>query len=67
MRMKVRFWVDWDTDPGVEVASDFEAMVDFEDVDTSDSEEMTDYLSDWLSDTYGFCHNGFNWEVVEYL
>ena len=26
------------------------------------SEELLDYLSDWLSDEYGFCHDGFNIE-----
>lgn len=29
-----------------------------------DDTELSDYLSDWLSDEYGFCHNGFNYQVI---
>lgn len=27
-----------------------------------DEEEVTDAISDYLSDTYGFCHSSFEWE-----
>ena len=26
--------------------------------------DLSDYLSDWLSDEYGYCHNGFNYQVI---
>jgi hypothetical protein len=26
--------------------------------------DLSDYLSDWLSNEYGFCHNGFNYQVI---
>ena len=26
--------------------------------------ELSEYLSDWLSDEYGYCHNGFNFEII---
>lgn len=29
-----------------------------------DDTDLSDYLSDWLSDEYGFCHNGFNYKVI---
>lgn len=29
-----------------------------------DDTDLSDYLSDWLSDEYGFCHNGFNYQVI---
>lgn len=30
--------------------------------DYDDEEEMLDDISDWLSDNYGYCHNGFELE-----
>jgi hypothetical protein len=29
-----------------------------------DNTDLSDYLSDWLSDEYGYCHNGFNYQVI---
>lgn len=29
------------------------------------ADEAADILSDWLSDTYGFCHYGFDYEIVD--
>jgi hypothetical protein len=29
-----------------------------------DDTDLSDYLSDWLSDEYGFCHSGFNYKVI---
>lgn len=31
----------------------------------NDEEELTEFLSDWLSDEFGFCHKGFDYEVEE--
>lgn len=28
-----------------------------------DDEDLNEYLSDWLSDTYGFCHKGFEYSI----
>ena len=30
-----------------------------------DEEELADYLGNWLSDTFGFCHFGFNYEIMQ--
>lgn len=51
--------VEWDAEPGVEIAPDFSAVVEFDDDVIYDEDAVADFLSDWLSDTYGFCHKGF--------
>lgn len=63
----VRFFnitdIDWDVDNEedfdnlpTEVAVEVDdTMVD----DIDDDDEIIAYVSEYLSDTYGFCHNGF--------
>lgn len=51
--------VEWDVEPGVEIAPDFSAVVEFDDDVTYDEDKVADFLSNWLSDTYGFRHKGF--------
>ena len=34
-------------------------------VNTDDMEEISDLASDHISDTTGYCHNGFEWVVDE--
>lgn len=34
-------------------------------LDKADEEEIADIVSDWLSDTFGFCHEGFESVVVD--
>ena len=67
--MKVHFKnVKWDTD-GHKLAdcglkSDFVVNVNIDyDFNTLD-DEIGEMLSDWLSDEYGYCHNGFDYEIV---
>ena len=38
-------------------------QLDTDDI-ADDEEELEEVISDYLSDEYGFCHNGFNFEVV---
>lgn len=38
-------------------------QLDTDDI-ADDEDELEEEISDYLSDTYGFCHNGFNYEVV---
>ena len=62
------FNVNWDIegevgtleDLGLE--NDFIEEVNIEDID---DDELDDFLSDWLSDEYGFCHFGFDYEILE--
>lgn len=61
------FNVDWDVDGNqsleeLGLETDFVEEVNIEDID---EDELDDYLSDWLSDEYGFCHFGFDYEVLE--
>ena len=49
--------IEYDTD-GEEIELPTELTLD---VNTDDVEEIADLASDYISDTTGFCHNGFNW------
>lgn len=42
----------------VEILDEIATDPDYED----DKEGLYDYISDWLSDTYNFCHSGFQVE-----
>lgn len=54
--------IDWDTDgEDVDLPNEIEVNVPAEVVDYDD---VNDYISDWLSDEYGFCHNGFLLEEI---
>ena len=65
--LTVKFHVDWDFDEEDKAVlavtlpdADFTAFVP---VPEEDDFDIEDYLSDWLSDEYGFCHNGFSYEI----
>ena len=30
-----------------------------------DNDELSDNISDWLTDEYEYCHEGFNYEIIE--
>ena len=52
--------IQWDTDgETVNLPSELEA--DLEGEVTYNFDEV---LSDWLSDNFGWCHNGFDYEVI---
>lgn len=54
--------INWDTDgEDIDLPNEVEAPNEIV-KDFNDEEELLDYLSDWLSDEYGFCHDGFNIE-----
>jgi hypothetical protein len=38
-------------------------QLDTDDI-ADDEEELAEEISDYLSNTYGFCHNGFNYTIV---
>ena len=56
--------IKWDTDGDkellktlpkeIDISNEFDVK-DYED----DEEQLLDDISDWLSDTYGYCHFGF--------
>lgn len=40
-------------------------VVKFDDIDTyMDDPEVDEVISNWLSDTYGYCHNGFEFKEI---
>lgn len=54
--------ISWDTDgEDVDLPAEVEVEVPAEIVDFGDEEY---YISDWLSDEYGFCHNGFLFKAL---
>lgn len=64
--MKIKNIV-WDTDGEFipSLPSEFEIPEDvLEEIyeETEDEGEILDFISDWLSDEYGFCHYGFEVE-----
>ena len=54
--------ISWDTD-GEDIELPTELYLNFSDMSKEDIDD--DFLSDYLSDTYGWCHNGFDWEYSE--
>lgn len=70
MKMKVKFMgVDWDADRvSIEESGlkrDFIENVEIYVSDNADDDEIADALSDWLSDEFGYCHNGFDFEILD--
>lgn len=62
------FWVhdiDWDTDgEDVDLPTDVEVNIDDNTMIQLTGEDLGDYLSDRLSEEYGFCHRGFGFMEV---
>ena len=58
--------IKWDTDGDEEIFKSLPQQIDISNVFNPDDyeyeEDMFDDVSDWLSDTYGFCHGGFEVE-----
>ena len=56
--------IQWDTDDVLIPELPVEITQDFE-FNGSGDVELEDFLSNWLSDTYGFCHYGFRFKIVK--
>ena len=55
--------IKWDTDGDVKFLEELPTEVEIHDyLITDDEDDLLDEISDWLSDEYGFCHDGF--EIV---
>ena len=57
----------WDTDGDKKILKNLPKELSIDSVilsisDENDREEVEEAISDYLSDTYGFCHYGFNFE-----
>lgn len=56
--------IEWDTDgEDIDIQTEFELEVDVSDME--DEEELADYISDYITDKTGWCHNGFHWAIKE--
>ena len=53
--------IQWDTDGDEKILKDLptELSIDADTLSISDKDEIEETISDYLSDTYGFCHFGF--------
>ena len=55
--------IKWDTDCNMKILKSLPKEIDITDEfdvnDYEDEEQLLDNISDWLSDTYGYCHFGF--------
>ena len=59
--------IKWDTDGDMKILKSLPKEIDITDkFDVNDYEDdedkLLDDISDWLSDTYGYCHFGFEIE-----
>ena len=54
--------IDWDVDNESEL-DDLPTEVDIT-IDAEDDEDAEDKICDYLSDEYGYCHNGFDYEEI---
>ena len=56
--------IKWDTDGDMKILKSLPKEIDITDEfdvnDYEDEEQLLDDISDWLSDTYGYCHFGFD-------
>lgn len=62
MKVKI-FNISWDTD---EEETDLPSKIvfNFKDKHVFDDIDIDEFLSDILSDEYGFCVNGFQYEII---
>ena len=51
--------IDWDIDGYEEVLDSLPAQLTV--LVPNDEEDPEEYISDYLSDEYGYCHNGFTY------
>lgn len=56
--------IKWDTDGNMKILKSLPKEIDITDeFDVNDYEDdedqLLDDISDWLTDTYGYCHSGF--------
>lgn len=57
------FDIEWDIDEedGTVLPTEIEAEFDYH----GDNDELSDNISDWLTDEYEYCHYGFDYEIIE--
>lgn len=65
LKIKV-FNIDWDTDGDKEQFDILpqEVIMELEVTDDADEDEVCDYIEEKLSDDYGYCHFGFEYDIL---
>ena len=62
--VKVKIYnIEWDIDEddNTVLPTEIEAEFDYH----GDNDELSDNISDWLTDEYEYCHHGFDYEIIE--
>lgn len=60
------FNIDYDTDGDIEIENElpdeFETTISM--FDDEGDDELVEYISDYISDETGYCHKGFEYEIL---
>lgn len=62
--VKVKIYnIEWDIDEDDDTVlpTEIEAEFDYK----GDNDELEETIADWLTDEYDYCHEGFNYEIIE--
>ena len=57
------FDIEWDMDEDDDTVLPNEIVNEFD--YNGDNDELSDNISDWLTDEYDYCHEGFNYEIIK--
>lgn len=57
------FDIEWDMDEDDDTVLPAEIVNEFD--YHGDNDELGDNISDWLTDEYEYCHNGFDFKIIE--
>ena len=57
------FDIEWDMDEDDDTVLPTEIVNEFD--YHGDNDELGDNISDWLTDEYEYCHNGFDFKIIE--
>lgn len=57
------FDIEWDMDEEDDTVLPTEIVNEFD--YKGDNDELCDTISDWLTDEYEYCHNGFDFKIIE--
>lgn len=63
MQIKIKN-IKWDIDNNEDSAAQLNLPTEIiEEFNCDDKEELDDMISNWLSDSFGYCHFGFDYEI----
>lgn len=63
MQIKIKN-IKWDIDDNENSSTQLNLPTEIiEEFNCDDKEELDDMISNWLSDSFGYCHFGFDYEI----